>query len=61
MLLEVPGASLVAWAWLGQVPPLAVLPGTVLVLAGLVAGAAREGPRRQPQLVSPPPDLPPAG
>lgn len=35
VLLEVPGASLVAWAWLGQVPPLAVLPGAALVLAGL--------------------------
>jgi drug/metabolite transporter (DMT)-like permease len=36
ILLEIPGASLVAWAWLGQVPPLAVLPGTLLMLAGLV-------------------------
>jgi drug/metabolite transporter (DMT)-like permease len=36
ILLEVPGASLVAWVWLGQVPPLAVLPGTVLMLLGLV-------------------------
>ncbi len=35
VLLEVPGAALVAWAWLGQVPPLAVLPGAALVLAGL--------------------------
>jgi drug/metabolite transporter (DMT)-like permease len=36
ILLEVPGASLVAWAWLDRVPPLAVLPGTVLMLLGLV-------------------------
>jgi drug/metabolite transporter (DMT)-like permease len=36
ILLEVPGASLVAWAWLGQLPPLSVLPGTALMLAGLV-------------------------
>lgn len=36
ILFEVPGASLVAWVWLGQVPPLAVLPGALLVLAGLV-------------------------
>ena len=35
LLLEVPGASLVAWVWLGQAPPLAVLPGAVLVLLGL--------------------------
>lgn len=36
VLLEVPGASLLAWLWLGQVPPPAVLPGAVLMLAGLV-------------------------
>ena len=30
-----PGASLVAWLWLGQVPPVAVVPGAALVLAGL--------------------------
>lgn len=35
ILLEVPGASLVAWVWLGQVPPLAVLPGAALLLCGL--------------------------
>lgn len=34
-LLEVPGASLVAWVWLGQVPPVAVVPGAALVLLGL--------------------------
>jgi len=36
ILLEVPGASLVAWAWLGRVPPPAVLPGTALMLLGLI-------------------------
>jgi drug/metabolite transporter (DMT)-like permease len=36
ILLEVPGAALLAWAWLGEAPPLAVLPGTVLMLLGLV-------------------------
>ncbi len=35
VLLEVPGAAVVAWVWLGQVPPLAVLPGAALVLTGL--------------------------
>lgn len=35
ILLEVPGAALVAWVWLGQVPPPAVVPGAALVLAGL--------------------------
>jgi drug/metabolite transporter (DMT)-like permease len=36
ILLEVPGAALLAWAWLGEAPPLAVLPGAVLMLLGLV-------------------------
>ena len=35
VLLEVPGAALVAWVWLGQQPPIAVLPGAALVLLGL--------------------------
>jgi len=35
ILLEVPGATLVAWAWLGQRPPVLVLPGVVLILSGL--------------------------
>jgi drug/metabolite transporter (DMT)-like permease len=35
ILLEVPGASLVAWVWLRQVPPVAVVPGAALVLAGI--------------------------
>jgi drug/metabolite transporter (DMT)-like permease len=42
ILLETPGAALVAWAWLGQTPPLTVVPGTVLMLAGLVV-VARSG------------------
>lgn len=36
LLLEVPGATLVAWAWYSQTPPVAVVPGTVLMLLGLV-------------------------
>jgi drug/metabolite transporter (DMT)-like permease len=35
-LLEVPGAALVAWVWLGDAPPIAVIPGTLLLLLGLV-------------------------
>jgi drug/metabolite transporter (DMT)-like permease len=35
ILFEVPGAAVVAWVWLGQRPPVAVLPGAVLVLVGL--------------------------
>lgn len=35
ILLEAPGAALIAWAWLGQVPRLAALPGLALLLAGV--------------------------
>jgi drug/metabolite transporter (DMT)-like permease len=43
ILLEVPGAALVAWAWLGQVPRTAALPGLALLLVGvaIVVVAAR--------------------
>ncbi|ASW57384.1 EamA family transporter [Plantactinospora sp. KBS50] len=42
ILLEVPGAALIAWVWLGQVPRPAALPGLVLLLAG-VAVVVRSG------------------
>ncbi|MFY1634361.1 DMT family transporter [Solwaraspora sp. WMMB335] len=35
ILLEVPGAALIAWLWLGQVPRPAALPGLGLLLAGV--------------------------
>jgi drug/metabolite transporter (DMT)-like permease len=35
LLLEVPGAALIAAAFLGQVPPLTALPAAVLLLLGL--------------------------
>ena len=35
ILLEVPGAGLLAWAWLGQTPHLLALPGLLLLLVGL--------------------------
>ncbi|RJK98418.1 DMT family transporter [Vallicoccus soli] len=35
ILLEVPGAALLAALWLGQVPPAAAVPGMLLVLAGI--------------------------
>jgi drug/metabolite transporter (DMT)-like permease len=34
-LLEVPGATLIAWLWLGQQPRLAALPGLALLLLGV--------------------------
>ena len=48
ILLEVPGAAVVAWLWLGSVPPVTVLPGAVLVLAGLVA-VTRSRSRSRPR------------
>jgi drug/metabolite transporter (DMT)-like permease len=35
ILFEIPGASLVAWVWLRQVPAVGALPGALLVLVGL--------------------------
>jgi drug/metabolite transporter (DMT)-like permease len=46
ILLEVPGAALIAWAWLGQEPRLESLPGLVLLVLGVavvIVGAARGG------------------
>lgn len=45
VLLETPTASLIAWLWLGDVPPALVLPGAALVLAGLAVVVTS---RRQP-------------
>jgi len=36
ILLEVPGAALLAWLWLGQTPPLGSVPGLLLLMAGVV-------------------------
>jgi drug/metabolite transporter (DMT)-like permease len=47
LLVEVPGAALLAWAWLGQKPPARSLPGLALLVVGVVVvvlGAARRGP-----------------
>jgi drug/metabolite transporter (DMT)-like permease len=35
ILLEVPGSAVVAWAWLGQLPPPAAWPGLALLLGGV--------------------------
>jgi len=44
ILLEVPGAALLAFAWLGQRPSLFVVPGLVLLVAG-IAVVVRAGAR----------------
>ena len=36
ILFEMPGATIVAAIWLGQIPPLALLPAAALILIGLV-------------------------
>ena len=48
ILLETPGAALIAWAWLGHVPPLASLPGLVLLLAGVAIVALRHRVPQEP-------------
>jgi drug/metabolite transporter (DMT)-like permease len=42
ILLEVPGAALVAWAWLGQAPALTSLPGLALLLLGVAIVAVKD-------------------
>ncbi|MCW3842085.1 DMT family transporter [Micromonospora yasonensis] len=51
VLLEAPGAALLAWAWLGQLPRTLALPGLALLLAGVavvILGGARAGRRTEP-------------
>jgi drug/metabolite transporter (DMT)-like permease len=51
VLLEAPGAALIAWIWLGQLPRAAALPGLALLLVGVavvVLGGARAGRRALP-------------
>jgi drug/metabolite transporter (DMT)-like permease len=42
ILLETPGAALIAWAWLGQVPAAAAVPGLVLLLLGVAIVAVKD-------------------
>jgi len=52
ILLETPGAALIAAVWLHQVPPASAVPGLVLLLAGLIV-VVRSGDRT----AEPVPDL----
>ena len=45
VLLEVPGAALIGWIWLGQTPQPAAWPGLGLMLAGLVLVILADRPR----------------
>lgn len=42
-LLEVPGAALIGWLWLGQLPRAESVPGLALLLAGVALVVARRG------------------
>lgn len=48
ILLEVPGAALLAAAFLGQSPPLGVYAGLLLILAGLAVVVTSRRPAQQP-------------
>lgn len=45
ILFEMPGATIVAAIWLGQLPPLALLPAAALILIGLVVVIRAAGER----------------
>jgi drug/metabolite transporter (DMT)-like permease len=47
ILLEAPGAALIAAVWLDQLPPVSALPGIVVLLVGL-AVVIRAGARALP-------------
>jgi drug/metabolite transporter (DMT)-like permease len=53
ILLETPGAALLAWLWLGQAPRAAALPGIALLLTG-VAVVVFGNARSRPAVASPP-------
>ncbi|MGC4786399.1 DMT family transporter [Micromonospora sp. DT178] len=64
-LLEAPGAALIGWAWLGQLPGVTALVGLALLLSGVavvVLGGARAARRLRPLATAVPADAgPPPG
>lgn len=56
-LLETPGAALIAWAWLGQAPPLAALPGLALLMVGVAIVARQDAAAPAIGAVPEPPQL----
>ncbi|WP_439145233.1 DMT family transporter [Streptantibioticus silvisoli] len=54
ILLETPGAALIAAVWLGQHPPMAVYPALLVILAGLVLVVlGGRGPVAEPSQLTP--------
>jgi drug/metabolite transporter (DMT)-like permease len=53
ILLEMPGAALIAAIWLGQTPPAAIYPAAALILAGIVVVIRSSSHIKEP-LESPP-------
>ena len=53
VLLEVPGAALIGWAWLGQAPRAASYPGLALLLLGvalvIISGRSTRRARIEPE------------
>ncbi len=61
VLLEVPGAALIAWRWLGQAPRTGSWPGLALLVAGVavvVLGGVRGSRAAQPAVAQPAPTPP---
>jgi drug/metabolite transporter (DMT)-like permease len=54
ILFEMPGSTLIAALWIGQIPPLAIVPAVILLFAGLVM-VIRSGDRVPPNSTGPPP------
>lgn len=54
ILFEMPGATLIAAIWLGQIPPLAIIPAVILIFMGLVIVIRQTtGPQDAPTEISP--------
>lgn len=53
ILLEVPGAAIIAAVWLGQIPPPAAVPGLFLILAGIAVVVSARDQETVPALGDP--------
>lgn len=58
ILLEVPGAALIGWLWLHQVPRLVALPGLLLLVAGVAVVVLANRRRPVGRVLNPDPESP---